>query len=117
MEALVFVTSSFKFCNFLIDDFDALKICKFLKEATSCCFFCKKYILANQDTLSEESFNYIENIGNLLEYPQYTRPVSWRGRDVPEILLSGNHKLIREWRLKKAIEITKHCRPDLLLKN
>lgn len=74
-------------------------------------------VLANQDTLSEESFNYIENIGNLLEYPQYTRPVSWRGRDVPEILLSGNHKLIREWRLKKAIEITKHCRPDLLLKN
>jgi tRNA (guanine37-N1)-methyltransferase len=70
--------------------------------------------LANQDTLSEESFNYTENIGTLLEYPQYTRPSKWRDRDVPEVLLSGNHKLIKEWRMKESIRITKEKRPDLL---
>lgn len=70
--------------------------------------------LANPDTLNEESFNFIDNIGTLLEYPQYTRPSRWRNRDVPEILLSGNHKLIEKWRLDESIRITKSLRPDLL---
>jgi len=50
----------------------------------------------------------------ILEYPQYTRPENFRGLKVPEILLSGNHKKISEWRQKKALEITKKNRPDLL---
>ena len=49
-----------------------------------------------------------------LEYPQYTRPENFRGLKVPEILLSGDHKKISEWRQKKALEITKKNRPDLL---
>ncbi len=74
-------------------------------------------ILANQDTLTEESFNNFENIGALLEYPQYTRPAVWRDKTVPEVLLSGNHKQIKDWRLKRAKEITLKKRPDLLEKN
>ena len=50
----------------------------------------------------------------LLEYPQYTRPEKYKNWKVPEILLSGNHKKIEEWRGKKAIEKTKKTRPDLL---
>ena len=51
---------------------------------------------------------------SLLEYPQYTRPADYKGSKVPEVLLSGNHKEIDKWRLKKAMEITKKIRPDLL---
>ena len=50
----------------------------------------------------------------LLEYPQYTRPEEFRGKKVPEVLLSGNHKEIEKWRLKKAFEETLKKRPDLL---
>lgn len=50
----------------------------------------------------------------LLEYPQYTRPASFKGWKVPEVLLSGDHKKIEEWRKKKALETTKKLRPDLL---
>lgn len=71
-------------------------------------------VLANQDTLLEESFSFNYSSGNLLEYPQYTRPAVWHGREVPEVLRSGNHKLIKEWRLEKSLEITKKIRPDLL---
>ena len=71
-------------------------------------------ILANQDTLKEESFCNYKNIGTLLEYPQYTRPAIWNGRKVPEVLLSGNHQQIKDWRLNRSIEITKKQRPDLL---
>lgn len=51
----------------------------------------------------------------LLEYPQYTRPASFRGMDVPEVLLSGHHKRIEEWRHEKALEATFERRPDLLM--
>lgn len=61
------------------------------------------------ESLVDESFSE-----NLLEYPQYTRPVEYRGRRVPEILLSGDHAKIDSWRRERAIEITKKCRPDLL---
>jgi len=50
----------------------------------------------------------------LLEYPQYTRPENFKGKKVPEVLLSGNHKEIEKWRLKKAFEETLKKRPDLL---
>lgn len=53
----------------------------------------------------------------LLEYPQYTRPEEFEGKKVPEVLLSGNHKDIEAWRIKKAYEETKKKRPDLLDRN
>ncbi len=51
---------------------------------------------------------------NLLEYPQYTRPKVWRKMEVPEVLLSGNHEKIKQWRKEKSLEITKEKRPDML---
>jgi tRNA (guanine37-N1)-methyltransferase len=64
--------------------------------------------MSNNESLLEESF---EN--DLLEYPQFTRPAEFDGLMVPEILLSGNHKNILEWRLDKKIEKTRGIRPDL----
>ncbi len=60
-------------------------------------------------SLVQESFSE-----NLLEYPHYTRPVEYRGLTVPEVLRSGNHAEIDKWRQKKAVEITRKMRPDLL---
>ncbi len=51
----------------------------------------------------------------LLEYPQYTKPREFLGREVPEVLLSGDHKKIERWRLEKSVELTRQRRPDLLL--
>lgn len=59
----------------------------------------------------QESFE-----GDLLEYPQYTRPADYQGKTVPEVLLSGNHEVIRQWRLKESIRKTLRYRPDLLKK-
>jgi tRNA (guanine37-N1)-methyltransferase len=67
-------------------------------------------VLENE-SVSEESFT-----NGLLEYPQYTRPQSFKGRKVPEVLLSGHHENIKNWRQKKAYEKTKKVRPDLLKK-
>ena len=64
------------------------------------------------ESLEEESFS-----GGLLEYPQYTRPEIFRGRKVPEVLLSGHHENIRRWRLRKRVEKTLRVRPDLLRKS
>ena len=61
------------------------------------------------ESLVDESFSE-----NLLEYPQYTRPVEYRGQRVPEILLSGDHAKIDKWRREQALAITKKNRPDLL---
>lgn len=67
---------------------------------------------------SPESVNEESHAGEgLLEYPQYTRPASFRGMDVPEILLSGHHANIVAWRSRMALEKTAEMRPDLLLKN
>ena len=66
----------------------------------------------SKDSVEEESFS----IDGLLEYPQYTRPEIFEGRKVPEILLSGHHENINQWRKKKALEITKKKRPDLYKK-
>ena len=51
--------------------------------------------------------------GDLLEYPQYSRPEEWMGKKVPPVLLSGNHKLVDEWRREQSIIRTKERRPDL----
>ena len=65
-------------------------------------------VLHNEESATTESFdNY------LLEYPQYSRPEVWKDKRVPEILLSGNHAKIEEWRLEQSIERTKKVRPDL----
>jgi tRNA (guanine37-N1)-methyltransferase len=68
-----------------------------------------KGVLGSDESAKEESHSQ-----NLLEYPQYTRPESYEGLDVPEILLSGHHKNIEEWRLFKAIELTLRRRPDMI---
>lgn len=63
----------------------------------------------NEESLLEES-----HTDNLLEYPQYTKPSKFRGRKVPEVLLSGHHKNISEYRKQEAIRITKKYRPEIL---
>ena len=66
--------------------------------------------MLNNDVSAEfESFH-----DNLLEYPQYTRPEEFMGKKVPEVLLSGHHKNIDEWRRRKSIERTLERRPELL---
>lgn len=55
--------------------------------------------------------------GNLLEYPQYTRPPEFRGMKIPKVLLDGDHGKVAAWRNRKALELTKLRRPDLLPKN
>lgn len=68
-------------------------------------------VLGNEASLEDESF---ENF--LLEYPQYTRPTEWEGRSVPEVLLSGHHRKIADWRREQAEIATKAKRPDLFKK-
>ena len=66
-------------------------------------------VLTNEESGMTESF---EN--NLLEYPQYTRPEVWNGETVPEVLLSGNHQKIAEWRMERSIDRTLQFRPELM---
>jgi len=66
-------------------------------------------VLGDKNSLNFESFE-----GNLLEYPQYTRPAKFRNLPVPKVLLSGDHKKIEIWRKKEALKKTKKRRPDLL---
>jgi tRNA (guanine37-N1)-methyltransferase len=65
-------------------------------------------VAGNESSLAEESFAQ-----GLLEYPHYTRPRDWEGRPIPDVLLSGDHKKIAEWRREQAEKITKQRRPDL----
>ena len=66
-------------------------------------------VIGNSLSLDEESHSE-----GLLEYPSYTKPASWRGMDVPEVLLSGNHAEIAKWRKEQALEKTRRIRPDLI---
>lgn len=66
-------------------------------------------VLSDEECFTEES-----HYSGLLEYPQYTRPEIWRGREVPPVLLSGNHGEIRLWRRRESLAITGRNRPDLL---
>jgi tRNA (guanine37-N1)-methyltransferase len=66
-------------------------------------------VIGNAESLIEESHS-----DGLLEYPSYTKPATWRGLDVPEVLTSGNHAAIAKWRKDAQIERTKAVRPDLL---
>lgn len=65
-------------------------------------------VIGDAASLDQESFEQ-----GLLEYPHYTRPREWEGREIPEVLLSGDHKKIADWRRAQAEEITKERRPDL----
>ncbi len=65
-------------------------------------------VIGDETSLVEESFSH-----GLLEYPQYTRPRDWAGREVPEVLVSGHHKKIAAWRQAQAEQITQDRRPDL----
>ena len=69
-------------------------------------------VLGNKDSIVDESF---EN--GLLEYPQYTKPQIWQGNKVPEVLLSGDHAKIKDWRLSQSEAITRDRRPDLWQKH
>jgi len=65
-------------------------------------------IIGNKESVNEESF---EN--GLLEYPQYTKPQIWEEKNVPNVLLSGDHAKIKDWRLSKSEAITRDRRPDM----
>ena len=66
-------------------------------------------VLGDSESASTDSF-----YDGILGYPQYTRPRAFEGKEVPAILLSGDHKKIREWRHEQALRLTKEKRPDLL---
>ena len=65
-------------------------------------------VLGNPNSLTEESFEQ-----ELLEYPQYTKPQKWEKKEVPSVLLTGDHKKIKDWRLAQSEVITRRRRPDL----
>lgn len=69
-------------------------------------------VLGNEQSASDESFS--EELEGGLEYPQYTRPLSYEGLDVPEILRSGDHQRIRAWRRAQSLDRTQQRRPDLV---
>lgn len=71
-------------------------------------------VIGNAEAITQESFSATENFAGLLEYPHYTRPPDWNGLGVPDVLLSGDHEKIKNWRLEQAKEITRKRRPDLL---
>ena len=68
-------------------------------------------VLGNDASAEEESF-----FNDLLEYPHYSRPEVWHGKPVPEVLLTGNHRKVTEWRLEQSVEKTRRVRPDLFAK-
>lgn len=68
-------------------------------------------VLANEDAFQNES-----HYSSLLEYPQYTRPVEWKNRRVPDVLMSGHHANINKWRREKSLERTYKRRPDMIKK-
>ena len=69
-------------------------------------------VIGNPESLIEES--HAPGQDNLLEYPVYTKPESWRGLGVPDVLLSGHHAQVASWRREQAVERTRERRPDLL---
>ena len=69
-------------------------------------------VLGNAASAPDDSFG--EGPGGLLEAPVYTKPASWRGLDVPDVLMSGHHAAIARWRADRSLERTAERRPDLL---
>ena len=69
-------------------------------------------VLADPECFEDES-----HFNGLLEYPQYTRPAVWHGREIPAILTSGNHEKVRQWRRKQSLRRTRQRRPDMYEKS
>lgn len=69
-------------------------------------------VLGNPESLAEESHG--DELDGLLEYPVYTKPASWRGLEVPAVLLSGHHGQVANWRAEQSLARTRERRPDLL---
>ena len=69
-------------------------------------------VLQDADSHAQDSFN--PAVGGLLDCPHYTRPEVWQGQRVPDVLLSGNHAAIAQWRHAQSLHITRQNRPDLL---
>ncbi len=69
-------------------------------------------VVGDPESVAEDSFT-----GGLLDHPSYTRPPEVDGREVPDVLRSGNHEKIARWRLERAVEATVTRRPDLIIKN
>ena len=67
-------------------------------------------VIGNPESLTEESHS--EGQDGLLEYPVYTKPPTWRGLEVPDVLFSGHHAKIAAWRREQALELTRRRRPD-----
>jgi tRNA (guanine37-N1)-methyltransferase len=65
-------------------------------------------VLGNEDSAVDESFS-----NGLLEHPQYTKPSEWQGRKIPDVLLSGHHGKVDEWRQEQSEKLTEKRRPDL----
>jgi len=76
------------------------------------CVRCLPDVVGDEKSLIEDSFGGAgkSDYDDLLEYPLYTKPAKWRGRGIPEVLMSGHHKNIEDWKLKKAREITEERR-------
>lgn len=75
------------------------------------CVRLREGVLGAAQSLGEESFE-----AGLLEYPHYTRPREWEGRDIPDVLVSGDHRRIADWRRQQAEALTQSRRPDLVAK-
>ena len=73
-------------------------------------------VMGKAASATQESFAITPDYAGLLEYPHYTRPPLWKGMEVPETLISGNHAKIEAWRLEQAEQITAARRPDLIRK-
>jgi tRNA (guanine37-N1)-methyltransferase len=71
--------------------------------------------LGHEQSAAEDSFSRLDEAGrSLLDCPHYTRPREWRGREVPEVLLGGDHAAIERWRHGRMVERTRERRPDLM---
>jgi len=70
-------------------------------------------MVGNDETLAEESFSLGKERALLLEYPHYTKPPFWKGLGIPEVLVSGHHERIAQWRQEEAQRVTRQRRPDL----
>lgn len=71
-------------------------------------------VIGKSESVVEDSFSETSSFPGILEYPHYTKPTEWKNLKVPEILLSGHHQQIKNWRIEQAKSITKTRRPDLL---
>ncbi|HEY0468830.1 MAG TPA: tRNA (guanosine(37)-N1)-methyltransferase TrmD, partial [Polyangiaceae bacterium] len=102
-----FVDEELSLGDFVLTGGDVAAMC-----VVEACIRLLPGVLGNADSTNEESFSV--ECGGLLEYPQYTRPVSFRDLEVPEILRSGDHEKVRAWRSAASAERTAERRPDLL---